>query len=153
MIKQAVVNKTLAACCALGLLVFLPSSIANTGDLESLRGNNDLTKTMDAPHLKRQLGDTDTLPRNYVQQPPLIPHKIKGYKIDRRSNKCMTCHNWKNYQKTGATKISITHFKDRDGNELSSVAPRRYFCTQCHVPQVNATPLVKNKFKPVKSLN
>ena len=42
------------------------------------------------------------------------------------------------YKESGATKVSITHFKDRDGRELSNISPRRYFCTQCHVPQTNA---------------
>jgi cytochrome c-type protein NapB len=31
--------------------------------------------------------------------------------------------------------VSITHFMDRDGQFLASVSPRRFFCTECHVPQ------------------
>ncbi|MDH5326483.1 MAG: nitrate reductase cytochrome c-type subunit [Gammaproteobacteria bacterium] len=132
--------------------VVVPVSLANTGGVKSLRGDKEIDSTLNAPELKRQSGDTDVLERNYVQQPPLIPHRIQGYKIDLRSNKCLLCHSWKNAKRSGATKISMTHFKDRDGNELSEVAPRRYFCVQCHVPQVNAQPLVKNQFEPVKSL-
>ena len=52
----------------------------------------------------------------------------------------------------GATKISPTHFETRDGMTLSDVSPRRYFCLQCHVPQVNASPLVDNTFDPVESI-
>ena len=27
--------------------------------------------------------------RNYPEQPPIIPHKIDGYIVDRNSNKCL----------------------------------------------------------------
>ena len=47
----------------------------------------------------------------------------------------------------GATKVSLTHFKDREGGELSNISPRRYFCMQCHVPQTDAKPLVGNRFE------
>jgi len=87
-----------------------------------------------------------------VQQPPLIPHKIDNYKITLKYNKCLTCHSWKNYKRYGATKISQTHFEDRDANVLANISARRYFCTQCHVPQVDAQPLVENEFKPVEAL-
>ena len=43
--------------------------------------------------------------------------------------------------------ISITHFMDRDGQVLADVTPRRYFCTECHVQQTDARPLVPNTFK------
>ena len=92
--------------------------------------------------------DQPPLPRDFVQQPPLIPHTIKGYTVTKNFNKCLDCHAWARAKETGATKISVTHFKTRDGDELSSVSPRRYFCNQCHVPQSDAKPLVGNTFKP-----
>ncbi|WP_079435462.1 nitrate reductase cytochrome c-type subunit [Zoogloea sp. LCSB751] len=92
--------------------------------------------------------DQPPLPRDFVQQPPLIPHQIRGYNITKNFNKCLDCHAWSRAKETGATKISVTHFKDREGQELSSVSPRRYFCNQCHVPQSDARPLVGNTFKP-----
>lgn len=97
--------------------------------------------------------DQPPIPRNYVQQPPLIPHTVKGYTISKNFNKCLDCHAWNRVQETGATKVGISHFKDRDGKELSNISPRRYFCTQCHVPQYNAKPLVNNSFKPVEAIN
>ena len=42
--------------------------------------------------------------------------------------------------------ISVTHFMDRDGQVLADVTPRRYFCTECHVPQSDARPPVPNTF-------
>jgi cytochrome c-type protein NapB len=38
--------------------------------------------------------------------------------------------------------VSVSHYMDRDGNFLAEISPRRYFCEQCHVPQVDAKPLV-----------
>ena len=78
--------------------------------------------------------------------------QTRGYRVDLNSNKCLSCHSWKNAAETGATKISLTHFETREGMTLSDVSPRRYFCSQCHVTQADAAPLVGNTFKPVESL-
>ena len=96
--------------------------------------------------------DHAPLPRDFVQQPPLIPHTVAGYNITANFNKCMDCHAWSRARETGATKVSLTHFRDRDGKELTSVSPRRYFCLQCHVPQSDTKPLVTNTFKPAEGL-
>lgn len=118
----------------------------------SLRGMHDIDAPAQIPELKRYQKDGEPFERAYVDQPPLIPHRIDGYQIDLKFNKCLSCHSWKHYKKYGATKISRTHFIDRNGKELANVAPRRYFCTQCHVPQANAKPLVENTFTPVEAL-
>ena len=120
--------------------------------VSSLRGASDINQDSSAPASKRYNKDGEPIARDYIQQPPLIPHKIQNYRINLKSNKCMSCHSWSNYREAGATKISQTHFESRDKNVLANVSARRYFCTQCHVPQVNAEPLVENKFEPVKSL-
>jgi len=119
---------------------------------QSLRGSNANDAASETPTWKRLPPDHDPIQRNFVQQPPMIPHKIEGYKITLRNNKCLTCHSWANAPKKNATKVSLTHFKDRDGNELANIAPLRYFCTQCHAPQVDANPLVENTFQPVQTL-
>ena len=122
---------------------------AGTVEVNSLRGESDIDSPSNQVVIKRNISDQTPIARAYVQQPPLIPHKTKGYKINLKFNKCLTCHSWTNYQKSGATKISLTHFSGRDGEAMSNVAPRRYFCNQCHVPQVNAKPLVENSFQSV----
>jgi len=48
--------------------------------------------------------------------------------------------------------IGITHYTDRDSQTLAAVAPRRYFCTQCHVPQQDVKPLVENRFQNIDEL-
>jgi cytochrome c-type protein NapB len=96
--------------------------------------------------------DTAPLPRDFVQQPPLIPHTTKGYIVSKSFNKCLDCHAWSRAKESGATRISVTHFKTRDGIELSSVSPNRFFCTQCHVPQSDAKPLVDNGYQRAQGL-
>ena len=126
---------------------------AAAADVVSLRGHTDLEQESAAPELKHYQKDGEPITRDYVQQPPLIPHKIDGYWIDHKSNKCLSCHSWANYKEAGATKISQTHFEDRDKHVLANVSARRYFCTQCHVPQVEAPPLVENTFKPITAIS
>lgn len=121
--------------------------------VSSLRGATDIDQDSSAPAAKKYNKDEEPIARDYVQQPPLIPHKITNYRINLKSNKCMSCHSWTNYREANATKISQTHFESRDKNVLANVSARRYFCTQCHVPQVGAKPLVENDFQPVKAIS
>lgn len=90
--------------------------------------------------------------RAYPMQPPTIPHAIDSYQIDKNANQCLSCHARTRVQESQAPMISVTHFMDRDGNFLADVSPRRYFCTQCHVTQVEGKPLVNNNFVPVDQL-
>ncbi|MXQ04274.1 cytochrome C [Pseudomonas aeruginosa] len=90
--------------------------------------------------------------RNYPEQPPTIPHSIVGYRIDKDSNKCLSCHSRANSARTQAVMISITHYMDRDGQPLAAVSPRRYFCVQCHVPQQDVKPLVDNRFENIDQI-
>ena len=41
---------------------------------------------------------------------------------------------------------------DHDGNFLAEISPRRYFCEQCHVAQIDAKPLVENRFEDVDEI-
>ena len=145
---------SIIASLTFGLLVAaaVPMQASATG-VESLRGSMDLDEDSKAPELKKYAKDGEPIARDYVQQPPLIPHKIDGYKVNLKSNKCLSCHSWKNYREAGATKISQTHFEDRDANVLANISARRYFCKQCHVPQVNAPPLVENRFQPITAIS
>lgn len=90
--------------------------------------------------------------RAYPDQPPTIPHSIDGYQVDKNSNRCMLCHSRANSANFQAPMVSVTHFVDRDGQVLGAVSPRRYFCTQCHVVQSDARPLVPNDFRDVDEL-
>ncbi|HHQ42956.1 MAG TPA: nitrate reductase cytochrome c-type subunit [Chromatiales bacterium] len=152
--KTAIVTVVLA----LGTAAAIPVLHGQSGDaaagngVVSLRGQAAIDETTRPPEPKRWQRDRGPLPREHVGQPPLIPHSIKGYKINLKFNKCLTCHSWANAGEAGAPKVSVTHFKDREGNVLGNVSPRRYFCTQCHVPQVDAPPLVENTFEPLPTI-
>ncbi|MBR0567212.1 nitrate reductase cytochrome c-type subunit [Azoarcus sp. L1K30] len=140
---------------ALALLAVLGLSAAavpvGAQQVTSIRGADVSASDLPAGNYK-QLPDQAPIQRDYVQQPPLIPHKIEGYELTKNFNRCMDCHAWSRYKETGATKVSLTHFKDRDGGELSNISPRRYFCLQCHVPQLDAKPLVGNTFQRAEGL-
>ena len=90
--------------------------------------------------------------RSYAMQPPTIPHKTENYQVDRFANRCMMCHARTRAPETQATPISITHYQDRNGSFLADVSPRRYFCEQCHVVQMQTEPAVKNRFRDVDSI-
>ena len=90
--------------------------------------------------------------RAYPDQPPTIPHAIDGYQVDRNANRCLLCHSRANAETFQAPMVSVTHFLDRDGQVLAAVSPRRYFCTQCHVVQTDAKPLVSSTFRDVDEL-
>ena len=124
-----------------------PAATEAAPAVQSLRGRDVSAPDTDPGNYKQER-DHDPGTRAYVQQPPLIPHVTEGYQITANFNKCMDCHSWTRYKETGATKVSLTHFKTREGQELSNISPRRYFCTQCHVPQADTKPLVGNTFKP-----
>lgn len=98
-------------------------------------------------HMPKQQG---RMALNYVNQPPMIPHSVDGYQVSTNTNRCLQCHGVEHYRTTGAPRVSPTHFLDNDGKVLSNVAPRRYFCLQCHVPQTDAAPIVDNTFTPSK---
>lgn len=149
----------LALVATLGLCATAPGHAAETTNaataetpvVQSLRGRDVSAVEPDAGNYKQER-DRPPIPRDYVQQPPLIPHVTENYQITANFNKCMDCHSWTRYKEAGATKVSLTHFKTRDGQELSNISPRRYFCTQCHVPQTDAKPLVGNNFKKAEGL-
>ncbi len=136
----------------LGSLVLATASLAAV-QLQSERGDIPVSEEFDqAPQLHQYQKDGLPIERNYLLQPPLIPHQIEGYTITPKFNKCMSCHSWTKYKEANATKISQTHFESRDGMVLANISARRYFCVQCHVPQTNARPLVENTFEPVPAL-
>lgn len=104
------------------------------------------------PPIARDVADDRRVVRNFPDQPPVIPHNVRDYQVDLNTNHCLNCHSRTYTAVTGAPMISITHYQDREGNTLGGVAPRRYFCMTCHVPQTDVAPLVPNTFQDIDSL-
>ena len=116
------------------------------------RAGGTLTQTLPAPALVDDENKDIKRERRYPEQPPTIPHAIRGYQVDKNGNKCLACHSRANSAKSQAPMISITHYMDRDGQALAAVSPRRYFCNQCHVSQNEVQPLVGNSFENIDTL-
>ncbi|MGY3618039.1 nitrate reductase cytochrome c-type subunit [Bradyrhizobium sp. USDA 10063] len=133
-------------------LVAASSSMLAQGVTSSLRGPAPLNEEGPAPPMTPMRNTAEREIRNYPEQPPVIPHTIDGYQIDMNGNKCLSCHARARTGESQAPMVSITHFMDRDGQFLASVSPRRYFCTECHVPQNVATPPVTNDFVDIDTI-
>jgi cytochrome c-type protein NapB len=141
------------ACLMAGSLMAAVPEITNSTGASSRSGEHGSGDGCRRGPMKNFRKDGDLYDRQYMHQPPLIPHDTRNYEVDNKVNKCLACHSFKNASAMKAPKISPTHFETRDGMTLGEVSPRRYFCLQCHVPQADAKPLVNNTFKPVEALN
>jgi nitrate reductase (cytochrome), electron transfer subunit len=137
---------------AAAILVILATSVATAQTFSTLRGATPLDQEGPAPPLTPERNTALREARNYPEQPPVIPHSIEGYEVSVRGNKCLSCHARTRVGESQAPMISITHFFDRDGQVLASVSPRRFFCTQCHVPQHDVKPPVGNEFVDIDTL-
>jgi cytochrome c-type protein NapB len=134
------------------LTFFSLSSFAQQAH-DALRGPVPFTESTRPPPLVNAENNDRKRTRSYAMQPPTIPHKTENYQVDRFANRCMTCHARTRAPETQATPISLTHYIDRDGNFLADVSPRRYFCEQCHVVQMDgAAPAVKSRFRDVETM-
>lgn len=120
--------------------------------IATLRGPSPMIEQPEPPRLTNYEDSDVRRSRNYPEQPPIIPHDIDGYRIDLNSNKCLSCHARSRVEESGAPMVSITHFMDREGQFRAAVTPRRYFCTQCHVGQLESEPIIGNTFVDIDSL-
>ncbi len=122
-------------------------------------------------------GESKVIQRSFDNAPPLIPHSVEGLiPIKIGENACLGCHMPSVAKSMNATAIPASHFINfrpteviaKDGRIMKKgkvVAKSkdyevfatktdgklyggRYNCTQCHVPQSNAKPLVANNFTP-----
>lgn len=133
-----------------GVVLTAPTAMA-ADPLATLR-NYDIPSSPKAPPMAGLPEKEERQIRNYPEQPPVIPHDIRGYQVDLNANKCLSCHSRKAAPGAGAPMVSVTHYMDREGQVRAFVTSRRYFCTQCHVPQHDVKPLVGNTFEGVDSV-
>jgi cytochrome c-type protein NapB len=137
---------------AAATLVALASTVVMAQTFSALRGSTPLDQEGPADPMTPEQNTSVHEPRNYPEQPPLIPHSTEGYEVTIHANKCLSCHARARVRESQAPMVSITHFSDRDGQFLASISPRRYFCTQCHVPQHNVRVPVENDFVDIDTL-
>lgn len=139
-------NILAATLSALALLAFAASAQMIEGHPPGLRGPVPLDTEAAAPTMPKMVNDDLRKGRAFAMQPPVIPHQIENYQVDRSFNKCMSCHGRDRTPESQAPMVSVTHFMDRDNNFRSEISPRRYFCTQCHVPQMDVKVPIGNSF-------
>lgn len=99
------------------------------------------------PRLGNAVNDDRRVKRNHPYQPPIIPHRVDGYQVDKNFNKCLDCHARGKTAFSQAVPVSASHYVDRDGKVLDRVSTRRYFCQQCHVAQDSVAPFVGNRYQ------
>jgi nitrate reductase (cytochrome), electron transfer subunit len=116
------------------------------GMVHKLRGNTALQNEASPPLMPKMINDDIRKGRAFAMQPPVIPHQIENYQIDKNFNQCMTCHARNRVAESQAPMVSVTHYMDRGNNFGSEISTRRYFCNQCHVPQYDVKPPVENSF-------
>ncbi|MCG9695625.1 nitrate reductase cytochrome c-type subunit [Shewanella sp. Isolate11] len=104
-------------------------------------GKSEITDIRAADAMPTYPSRGKAIERDFVHQPPLIPHKA-DYPITLKKNGCMTCHAPAKAQRMKATEIHDSHLlADTKLND------HYYNCNQCHVPQAdNKTQLVDNSF-------
>lgn len=119
---------------------------------DGIRPGGTLSQDLPAPKIPKQRITTGPAHRNYPEQPPMVPHNIRDYQIDKNFNMCLSCHSRSASPLTGATAVSITHYYDRDGQALAAISPRRYFCVQCHLPQADVNPARTNDYKSIDAM-
>ncbi|HEY3583219.1 MAG TPA: nitrate reductase cytochrome c-type subunit [Casimicrobiaceae bacterium] len=120
--------------------------------VDVLRGPAPLAQEPAPPAMANQENKDVRRNRAFAMQPPTIPHKIEGYQLDRDANRCVSCHARTRIEESTAIPIPATHYMDRDGTIRGDISPRRYFCTQCHVPQDEVAPPVVNTYQDFEAL-
>jgi cytochrome c-type protein NapB len=134
------------------LLLAASGALGQAGLVDSMRGPTAIADEPRPPALGNPENRDIRRERSYSMQPPTIPHKIDNYQVDKNVNICLSCHSRGRAALTQAVAVSVSHYMDRDGNFLAEISPRRYFCEQCHVAQVDARPLVENRFEDVDDI-
>jgi cytochrome c-type protein NapB len=97
-------------------------------------------------------GSADALPALSVEEAPVIPHEIRSFeRITIARNRCLRCHLipeqiGQAVDEGEATPIPANHFlRLPEGDQKAQLDGGRWVCTQCHVGQADAPPLVGNR--------
>jgi cytochrome c-type protein NapB len=135
---------------ALLLALSLLAGVASAQEskfIDGLRGATPIPGTTHPPRLGNWLNNDQRVTRSWDKQPPIVPHRVDAYQIDKNFNKCLDCHAREKTPFSQAIPVSETHYIDREGKVLDRISTRRYFCMQCHVAQEPVAPPVGNTFR------
>lgn len=140
----------MTACIGLALaaLAIGATPVARAATMvDPLRGPAPIVEPAAPPRLGNAINDDQRVRRSHPDQPPVIPHRVDGYQVDRNFNKCLDCHARERTELSKAIPVSRTHYVDRAGKVLDRVSTRRYFCQQCHVAQEAVMPAIGNTYR------
>ena len=99
--------------------------------VDAMRGPVAIPDATQPPLLRNAVNDDVRKPRTYEWQPPIIPHRVDGYQIDKNFNKCLDCHARGKTAFSQAIPVSATHYIDRGGmlrprvSTRLNISPRR----------------------------
>ena len=131
-------------------LISAGAGLVAQAEVISLRGENPLDANAEQFDRRKQSTTDGGFEKSWKQQPPAIPHKIDKDQITLQVNTCLRCHGADTFEKEKAPKVGDSHFVAADGTTTDTLDMRRYFCSQCHTPQLNVAPLIENTFETVK---
>jgi nitrate reductase (cytochrome), electron transfer subunit len=119
--------------------------------VKSMRGDDVAAADKPAPakvYKGEKPGLQQKIARTFEGQPPVIPHAVTNFdEITLEENQCMTCHSREKSKEKNAPVVGDSHFLNpATGVVQTTVSMARHNCVQCHVPQVDAPPLVDNQF-------
>ncbi len=139
--------KTLKTTLLAALLVAGVFGCASFSGIATLRGADAATPDQAGEtkaYAGKRPGSGAPIERTFNEQPPLVPHAIENFdEITVGDNQCLECHGPANFAKKNAPKVGNSHLLAAGS---ADVRLDRYQCNSCHVPQVDAKPLVANTF-------
>lgn len=130
----------LAAAAAVALF-----GCASYSGISTLRGADAATPDQAPVEAKlyagKRPGSGAPIARSFKEQPPLIPHAVDNFdEITVADNQCLECHSPETAPAKKAPKVADSHLA------RGTITMDRYQCNTCHVPQVEAPPLVRSTF-------
>lgn len=143
---------TMALAAALAAAVYgcarMAGPDASFSGISTLRGA-DAAATDTAPEAKayagKRPGSGQSIARSFREQPPLVPHAIDNFdEITVSDNQCLECHGVDTAAAKKAPRVADSHLLG--SGQHATLRMDRYQCNSCHVPQVDAPPLVRNTF-------
>ena len=120
--------------------------------VNSMRGT-DVTTLDKAPLVQPYVGSKPgqhaLITRTFKEQPPLVPHKVDGFdEITSSDNACFDCHSHSEFRGQKIPRAGKSHFlPPATADAEPTLDMKRWQCNSCHVPQIDAKPLVENVFK------
>lgn len=93
-------------------------------------------------------GSQALIQRTFKEQPPLVPHRVEGFDdINNEDNACLDCHIHKEVRGQKVPQLKESHLVKPVNADAPVLDKSRWQCNSCHVPQIDAKPLVENVFK------